>query len=115
MITLQTIWSQVELMLKDGLSLIPVRDKQEGDRLPKTPCQRSWTPYQSEIIDKGFLYQEMEKYDTTAVGIVCGPVSGNLEVIDIDSKYKEGISALLFAKIKDILPELYERIRVHKT
>lgn len=102
-------------MLKDGLSLIPVRDKQEGDRLPKTPCQRSWTPYQTQIIDKGFLYQEMEKYDTTAVAIVCGPVSGNLEVIDIDSKYKDGISALLFAKIKDVLPELYDRIRVHKT
>lgn len=102
-------------MLKDGLSLIPVRDKQEGEKLPKTPCQRSWTPYQTEIIDKGFLFHEMEKYDTTAVAIVCGPVSGNLEVIDIDSKYKEGISAELFSKIKDILPELYKRVRVHKT
>lgn len=115
MITLKQIWDQVEIMLQDGLSLIPVRDKQDGDKLPKTPCQRSWTPYQTTIIDKGFLYSEMEKYDTTAVAIVCGPVSGNLEVIDIDSKYKEGISAELFTRIKDVLPELYAKIRVHKT
>src|SRR5690606_41022203 len=113
--TLQQIWSQVEIMLKDDLSLIPVRDKQEGQKLPKTPCQRAWKQYQSERIDKGFLYQEMERFDTTAVAIVCGRVSLNLEVIDIDSKYKEGISALLFGKIKEILPEIYDRIRVHKT
>lgn len=114
-VTLKNVWSQVEVMLKDGLSLIPVRDKAEGDRPAKTPVQWQWKQYQSEIIDKGFLYSEMERFDTTAVAIVCGKVSGNLEVIDVDSKYKHGISAELFGRIRDLFPDLYSRLRVHKT
>src|SRR5690606_41944936 len=39
----------------------------------------------------------------------------NLELIDIDSKYYEGISIKLFKEIKSLRPDLYDKLRVHKT
>lgn len=101
-------------MLDDGLSLIPVRDKQSGSMMPKTPF-KSWQSSQTNRLKVGELWQQMETYQTEAVAIVCGKVSGNLEIIDIDSKYYEGISIILFKEIKSLRPDLYDKIRVHKT
>lgn len=59
-----------------GLSVIPIGDK-------KRP-QTSWKKYQSVIMEEW----EMGCFaNTELIGIVSGAVSGNLEMIDIDSKY----------------------------
>src|SRR5690606_29163174 len=114
MSSLTKVWGQVTEMLEDGLSLIPVRDKQQGSLMPKTPF-KSWTESQHKRLDKSVLWQQMEDYKTEAVAMVCGKVSGNLELIDIDSKYYDGISIKLFKEIKSLRPDLYDKLRVHKT
>jgi hypothetical protein len=101
-------------MLSSGLSLIPVRDKPQGDRPAKTPYQ-GWKKHQSEIITLATLWGEMEHYNTEAVAIICGAVSGNLEIIDIDVKYKPGIDAVLLTDIRSLYPALFSRLRIHKT
>lgn len=114
--SLSAVWSQVEKLILDGISVIPVRDKDdtESGRLAKTPFG-SWKKYQEKAIDKSELWALMEHYGTEAVGIVCGKVSGDLEVIDVDVKYKSGIDAILFQDIKTIYPELFAKLRIHKT
>jgi hypothetical protein len=115
-VSLSSIWSQVEKLISDGISVIPVRDKDDeaAGRLAKTPFG-SWKKYQDKAIDKSELWALMEHHSTEAVGIVCGKVSGNLEAIDIDVKYKNGIDAILFQDIKTIYPDLFSKIRIHKT
>ncbi|MDP3561709.1 MAG: bifunctional DNA primase/polymerase [Legionellaceae bacterium] len=114
MTTLAKVWSQIDTLLQDGLSLIPVRDKQEGDRAPKTPYNL-WKRYQTVRITKDELWTEMESKETSAVAIVCGTISGYLEVVDVDVKYNAGVSAVLFSQLQNIYPELFAKLRIHKT
>lgn len=119
MSNLSQVWGEVESLLQDGISLIPVRDKDElnkyGETLVSKSPYGSWKEFQNRQVNKDELWQLMEQRDTTAVGIVCGQVSGNLEVIDIDVKYKAGIDAILFKDILTFYPDLYHRLRIHKT
>lgn len=115
---LHPVWQQVELLLNAGVNVIPVRDKDEvyKDKLyaKKTPY-REWQKYQLERIDRQELFHMMEQHNTTAVAMVCGAVSGNLEVIDVDVKHLPGIDARLFGDLQAIYPDLLARLRVHKS
>lgn len=111
---LAAIWSQVTELLNGGYSLIPVRDREENGRPAKSPYP-AWKQYQSQIISAGELWEQMEKYNTSAIAVICGKVSGNLEVIDIDVKWKPGIDAKLFSDIRLLYPELWERLRLHRS
>jgi hypothetical protein len=116
--SLSSVWHEVEKMLSDGISLVPVREKDEvyngGVALAKTPYGK-WKQYQSSIITKEVLWYEMEKYNTTAVAIICGAVSGNLEILDVDVKYKPGIDAILFTDLQRLFPQLFEKLRIHRS
>lgn len=108
------VWSQVEWLHKQGISLIPVRDHNEGDFLAKTPY-RGWKKWQTERMPLDQLWGEMEFHNTRAVAILAGTVSGGLEIIDIDVKYKPGIDAVIMSDIKNLYPEIYPLLRIHKT
>lgn len=112
---LSTVWQQIETLLSQRISLIPVRDKQDGTKAAKTPYGASWKEFQSRIIEKEELWHMMETYNTTAVAMVAGKVSGNLEIIDIDVKYNAGIDATLFADLQRFYPELFAKLRIHRT
>jgi hypothetical protein len=113
--TLAATWSQVTSLLECGFSIIPVRDKPEGGRPAKSPYP-SWKRYQTDIITPSDLWTQMaEKFNTTAIAVVCGKVSGNLEVIDIDVKYKPGIDAKIFGDIQLLYPDLWRKLRVHRS
>lgn len=112
--TLELVWKQITKLHSQGLSLIPVRDKSEGKFAIKSPYF-GWKEYQKSIIKLEFLYSEMEKYNTTAIAIICGRVSGNLEAIDIDERYNPGIGVMILQDIKLMMPDLYVRLRIHKT
>lgn len=117
--SLATVWPYVQRMLDDGISIIPVRDKEElynGTLYgPKTPCLRDWKQYQSTRPTKEELWYNTERANTTAFALICGRVSGNLFIIDIDVKYKEGCDAVLFGDLAKIYPQLFTRLRIHKT
>mgnify|MGYP001214691822 CR=1 FL=1 len=59
--SIQESWLINSNYLKQGISLIPVRDKNDGRFLAKTPCFQ-WTKYQSEVISEAELFKQMEKY-----------------------------------------------------
>ncbi|MCA0270263.1 MAG: bifunctional DNA primase/polymerase [Bacteroidetes bacterium] len=67
--------------IRAGLSVIPCRAADDANR-PKAPALASWKVYQS------FLATEDEARDWwpqhKALAVVCGAVSGNLEIIDFD-------------------------------
>jgi replicative DNA helicase len=80
----------------------------------KTPLG-SWKPYQTTRLKEA----EVEKVFTKAQGIaiICGAVSGGLEVIDVDTKYD--LTGSLWDELKDLiqdsLPELYKRLVIAKS
>lgn len=119
MSTLSQVWSHVETLLADGISLIPVRDKDEKNKYGEVLVAKStygkWKEFQTRRMDKTELWHAMEEKDTAAVAIICGKVSGNMEVIDIDVKYNPGIDATLFSDLQSFYPDLFAKVRIHKT
>lgn len=112
------VWQQVEALLNDGINVIPVREREEvfrGKVYGKKTPYGDWAKYQLEKIDRQELFHQLERFGTTAVAMVCGAISGNLEVIDIDVKYQPGIDARLFSDLKELYPDLLDRLRVHKS
>jgi len=87
-----------ESYLKSGLAVLPASKAQ------KRPVLAGWSEYQTKLPSAGqvglWFAQERD-----ALCVVCGKVSGNLEVIDFDQhgelfpKWKEAVPADLFAKL----------------
>lgn len=110
------VWQQIKIYLNEGISIIPVRDKTIGDELAKTPFKGYvWKQYQRRIITEQILFNDLDKLNTEAVAIICGAVSGNLEIIDIDIKNKADAAEKLFESIKLLYPEILNKLRIHKT
>lgn len=112
--SISELWEISVAYLRDGVSLIPVRDKADSKHPAKT-AYWGWKRYQDEIISEAELFRQLETFDTKATAIICGKVSGMLELLDVDTKNWEGIDAMLFTQIEAIMPELWSRLRIHKT
>lgn len=107
-----TNWPTIQNYLQQGLSLLPVYDTGEK---AKRPAIREWKRFQTEQITEAELFTTMDAMDTSAVAIIAGVVSGNLEVIDIDVKNWYGIDATLFQAIQTLYPELWATLRIHRS
>jgi hypothetical protein len=53
----------------------------------KTPAVPAWKKYQSQIATAGELEDQFKNPRAKGLAIICGTVSGSLEVIDVDTKY----------------------------
>lgn len=113
-VPLSAVWPEITKLIEDGFSIIPVRDKPEGDKAAKSPYPY-WKKYQTKVISKGELWEQMEKFGTTAVACIGGRISGNLETIDIDVKWYPGIDAKLFSAIKQLYPDIWDKLRLHRS
>jgi len=109
------VWHEIEKYIEWGISVIPVRDKDDANGVAKSPYG-NWKSYQQTIIARELLFDLMDvKYNTTSAALIGGKVSGNLEIIDIDVKYKPGIDAILFTDLNLLYPELFAKLRIHKS
>ena len=113
------LWSGMKEYYDMGLSMIWARLEREVvggvDREPKTPLG-AWKSAQKLCWSEEALSSMMMKAKVSiAPTIVCGKVSGNLEIIDIDVKYWPGIDAMYFAQVMAMFPILFDRLRIHRT
>jgi replicative DNA helicase len=95
--------------LKLQLSVIPTKE----DKRPAI----EWKPYQSQRIEEKEVESVFTGASIKGLGIVCGAVSGNLEVIDVDCKYDSTGSLWeeLSSVIEGNLPDLYKRLVIAQT
>lgn len=116
--SLQAVWHEVENLLNQNISVVPVRDRDDYHNgrtyAAKTPY-KEWKLYQTQIIERGELWNQMQDRNTTAIAMVCGAVSGNLEVIDFDVKYKPGVDAVVLAAMRDLYPDIFAKLKLHRT
>lgn len=96
--------------LKAQLSVIPTKE----DKLPALP---TWKQYQSQRIKEDEVEGLFTGANVKGLAIICGAISGGLEVIDVDTKHDTTGSLWeeLRALIEDNLPELYSRLVIAQT
>jgi uncharacterized protein YaaR (DUF327 family) len=91
------------------LSVIPTKED-------KTPTI-AWTPYQSNKMSQEEVEDYFNKATVKGIAVICGAVSGNLEVIDIDTKYD--ITGALWEEFTSIiqgnLPLVYSSLLIAQT
>jgi hypothetical protein len=74
----------------------------------------AWKKYQKNIATDQELEQMFNTLKAKGIAVICGAVSGNLEVIDVDCKY--GIKWEEYeAKILDANPQLYGKLKIIRT
>jgi hypothetical protein len=93
--------------IKIGLSVV-VTDNSKRALFP-------WKKYQEKVITEAEFREQLSHEKAAGVAIICGAVSGGLEVVDIDLKYD--LSGKLFTELKKELFEqgLWEKLLAIKT
>ena len=112
---LQAAWKDIEYYIGQGISVLPVHDTNNDGKVAKSPAIAKWNQLQSKRFTPEEMFNAMERANTGAFGIIAGQISGNLEIIDIDTKYREGIDTALFDDIRSLYPDIWEKIRIHRT
>jgi putative DNA primase/helicase len=98
--------------LAAGLSVLPIR--RDGTKAPDGRLVPSWSPYQQERASEATVRGWFDRPEPPGVAVVCGAVSGSLEVIDFDTKAAEIFPA--WCHLVDAeAPRLRERLTFHKT
>ena len=93
--------------LKNGLSVVAT-DSGKRSLFP-------WKQYQQEIINEQKLQEQLSHHKAAGVAIICGAVSGGLEVVDVDLKNDN--TGELWQKLFDKLVDasLFNLLKVAKT
>ena len=90
----------------NGLSVIPT-DASKTSIYP-------WKKYQSQIASEDTIRQMFSNPKAQGIAVICGAISGNLEVIDIDCKYGINFDDYM-AKLLDYSPQLFAKLHIIKT
>ncbi len=82
--------------LNAGLSVLPTK-------ADKHPAITTWTRLQAVRLTESQAEAAFKGGDARGLGIICGAVSGNLEVIDVDCKYD--LTGSLWTELKSLIDE----------
>lgn len=95
---------KIKSLIEKGLSIIPLNPD-------KSPAQRSWLNSQKTPITDITIFKDNN------IGLVCGEVSGNILVIDVDCKYD--LTGKLYNELKDLIENakegLFNKFQVNTT
>jgi hypothetical protein len=104
--TKEQLFEAAKIALSEGLSPVIATDS-------KRPLGE-WKTYQDRFPTHEELSTKLSDNRAKALGIVCGPISGGLTVIDIDLKYD--LTGTLYERLcKEIGEELLNRLRIVRT
>ena len=103
--------SQAALQMREaGLNVAPCRED-------KAPNLKAWTKYQKQMIDESDLSESFAEFRTKGVGVICGAISGGLEVVDVDTKYD--ITGSLYEDLCEVIkqqaPDVFKKLTISTT
>ncbi len=109
-LTMNNLITTAREYIGNNLSVIPTREN-------KAPAIAKWSTFMQRKMVNGEVERFFSTQRAKGIGIICGQVSGNLEVIDIDTKNDPtGTLAKEFSTaVQDAMPELFDRLVVSRT
>jgi hypothetical protein len=91
--------------IASGLNVVPANEY-------KMPMLSDWKKYQSLMLDS----DKYLAFDTCPkIGIICGAISGGLEVLDFDEKYLRGCYDSYMVELVNSFPELCNKLVIETT
>lgn len=90
-----------------GFSIVAVRESKRSISY--------WKCYQKRVITDFGIERDFGDPNAWGIAIVCGKISGNLEVIDLDGKYDEKLYELFKSELIKYAPDLYSSLVIATT
>ncbi len=118
---IKEIWLAIQKFVEEDYSVILCRAEDETIngklKKAKSPLVQTWSDKTDQKLSLASLSSILYRYPHTkvSIGTICGEASGNLEIIDIDPKHWEGIVVVFLVTLKETFPELYAKLRIHRT
>jgi hypothetical protein len=108
--TLIDILSAAKDYLNAGISVLPTN-------ATKAPAGSNWKQLQKTRMAESSVYGYFSNENCTGIGLICGAVSNNLEVIDVDTKHDitGTLWADLYTMIADNMPDVVDSFTISKT
>ena len=96
--------------LASGLCVVPAQKD-------KRPALSAWTSYQKHLPITDELDEWFAGAKPHGIGIICGAVSGGLEVLDLDAKHDPAgdLNARAEAAVREFAPGVWERCVIETT
>ena len=95
----------IENYILKGVNIIAVNEQKQAI-FP-------WKIYQTKEITLDEINRQLTDHKAKGIAVICGAVSGNLEAIDVDTKYQ---TYDLWEKLKEKIPvELYNKLHIVST
>lgn len=100
------IEQKIKAYLDNGINCIAI----DEHKRPFT----SWKQYQDKHITPEVLIAQIADLRAAGIAIICGKISGNLEVIDVDCKYD--LTGTLYHDLIDTIPHsIFKKLLIIKT
>lgn len=97
---------EAKKLLSEGLNVIAV------DAFKRAVF--TWKPFSVDMINENVLMQQLQAPKAEGIAVICGAVSGGLEVIDFD--LKNDVTGTLYQRYCDLIPaELRGKLRIVET
>lgn len=116
--THEKVIKEASKLIEQGINVIPVRDRDEVTEtktLPKKSPFYGWKKWQTSRIKVSQFYEIYEASGTSWIAIVLGAISRRTVAIDIDNKHWNGVEHKLFSALREMYPDLWDKLRIHKT
>ncbi len=98
-------FNELSELINSDIALIPIDEK-------KSPFSPFKGKPKLNLVD---LCRGLEYYHSERVAARCGEISGGLVCLDIDEKFNEGFAARICLDIKELYPEIWEKLEVDQT
>jgi hypothetical protein len=94
-----------QTILQAGINCIAINENKQS--------LFSWKKYQTELISPAELSRQLADPKAKGIAMICGHISGNLEAIDVDTKYQ---TYDLWSEIQSRIPaDLMAKLRIVQT
>jgi hypothetical protein len=95
---------EIKSLIEKGFSIMPLNPD-------KSPALKTWVHLQKERLT------DLSYFKNNNIGLICGKISGNILVIDIDCKYD--LTGKLYSDLKELIENskegLFNKFQVHAT
>lgn len=95
---------EIKSLIEKGFSIMPLNPD-------KSPALKTWVHLQKERLT------DLSYFKDNNIGLICGKISGNILVIDVDCKYD--LTGKLYSDLKELIENskegLFNKFQVHAT
>ena len=95
--------NQAKKYVSFGLSVIPCKSD-------KRPALNSWSKYQKQIITENEIDNNFNQ--NSLIAVVCGKVSGNLEILDFDNHQNDAKNRMIEYFANEEVKAIYEKYKL---